>query len=307
MTQYILEHPKELINHINSITCVDSTHYFSQLVRIKSIVPKQTNILKRYTLLPSVLIEIVDSYAEDNTESIITQVQRNIIYAPNIQNKCASQNVHIHFWFYVPTNSSTFWFMICINFTPRQCNDQNKCKTCNESYNSTLYIVHTDNNVLERKVSGHKMNDTNYHYQRILAKTLKKPNKYFGAYENFNDTIRHVMACHDYVMPPCHLFFNQYSSNMQQFHNIINNNSKRKNQIMVEDCKYYKKTDCYNHITVTSCETNSVMYIVKDKETLTKIISISKLLYDFINNQMKNICDDNIKVQELIASYDNKY
>lgn len=99
------------------------------------------------------------------------------------------------------------------------------------------------------------------------------------------------------------LFFNCFSDQMQQNHNKIKHNTsnihKLKNSTYISKCKYNEKQKCYDHITINKHKIIMTRHIINNHEKLTKLITISNMLYEIINEQFKHVCNDRAKVKKL--------
>lgn len=106
----------------------------------------------------------------------------------------------------------------------------------------------------------------------------------------------------------CNHFFNCYSDQTQQNHNKIDHDSPSvykygKNTYITEDCKYYKESNSYDHVMVNKSRTKLIQYNVVNHEKLSNVIAINKTLYETINKQIKRMCNDYTKIEQIISTH----
>lgn len=331
MIQYVIEHPTELIDYISSINTDNDLN-----VRLKSINLEHTNVLINCTTIPSVLIDIISSYANDEINICIKQ---HIINATNYYGYHNNhyQSVEMNYDFFTNNINNhnscdfreySFQFNCCIYFERlhfKQLDNNNRKDIL--KYKSLLHHQFIANDVIECDISN-RMNDFENsncytHASSFLRKIFDNSNKYFYFAENKfknnfknktfdNEQHNYDKYCRWYLFDKNmifdeKLFFNCYSENTQQYYNKINNNlssiDTNKNEDCKEDCKYDKDNDCYRQVKINGHSANLAQYKIKNYDKLTNIIAINKILYEFVNKYFKQLCDDRAKLEQLISNH----
>lgn len=311
MTQLVLEHSDKLTDYINNIEDTKSIN-----VRLKSICPEpeRSNVLITFTTLPQVLINIINAYADDLYDIRITRKIINYHEYCNINDRYV-RRVHIHFNF----DAHSFQSLCCIKFKYIQYSSV--------VYKSLLNTLIKDNNVIEYKLFEYTRR---FQYYEELFRRQQFLKQLFKESDYWTDQNKNVVVCNN-LNKYCHdcnkndydndninfdlmnafdsnLFFNCFSNNTQQKHNIIKHDTpriRRKDGVtyIVENCEYNKKTNKYEHILVNEKVTKMAQYEIKNYDQFTNILIINKILYEFVNKQMKNMSNDYDKIQRLYKVY----
>lgn len=249
------------------------------------------------------LINLIDAFTNDIFEIVIS---RNIIRA-------TPRQTHVDFNF----NTKLFRSKYCVKIVDLIYEIEPY-----SGYESLLNTFITNDRILEYKMFLIKMRDERTNLaqrQKLLKKHFKQSNIVFKTCDNLND---YCNICHDerYCNDRCSscrfndgftedstfdsiLFFNHHNLITQQHHNTIKHVSPRIKKhpydgiCIVEDCKYNKKTKCYEHILVNNSTSRMTQYKIIDLEEFTNILVVNKILYELIDKQMKNLSDD--KLQEM--------
>lgn len=314
-SHFVIENLDDLTKYISNIYTKDIA-YNNINIRLKSVNLKQMNLLRKQTMLPLVIINIIDSYMIDE---INVCVYRYISKIQNVNNrKLREQNVHIDYIFVIKNstiNFDTYSFqsLCCIRFNRFRQNDWPAIRPDILTYESLLNSRVCDNDIIEHKSFKYlrkRDKDTVEKYKSrhaFLKKVSVRPDKYFIDCIVPNSEFR---KCRD--MADCNLFFNCYVQTTQQDNNEfkIDHDTPgikiiRKNKYTIEKCKYYKETDCYKQFSVNECQARMTQYKVINPKKFMNVLVINKLLYETVNTQMKNICIDNEKVQNMNLVHDS--
>lgn len=292
MTHCFLENPNELIHYI-----IGANNNVINNIKINtnSINSTLLNDLITYTMLPTVLIEIVKLYIN---EDINLCIRKNILEARNYYStQYVDQRIHMHYKLFTNNNSNTHSFSLdyCI---VSHLNDL--CLPRRTSYRSVVCCCLIDNNIFEYKIARH----------RTLFNTDLD-----SVFKTFNENIvqyRIKYQCddvhkQDYEPFDMNSFFNCFSNTTKQYHNLIERELSSNHIIkncystyIIEECKYDSVLDCYNSVLICGYQVTLVQYKINNHKNLTDIISINKLLFEIIDKQTKPICDNYTKAQRLI-------
>lgn len=297
MAQIICEHPHELRYFIDNLDKVKTVN-----VRFRSVYPSRiTSLIKTFecltihTPLPQVLIQIIDSYGGEVYDILIT---RNIVGVQGLYRR----DIHMHFNF----DTDVFRSLCCIKF-----------KYGGESeYGSILNTLINDDKILEYKMFQSEKRENPIlldQQQKLLKNYLKQSNIRLKACDSINeycdncdnDHSTHVGFDRNYAFNSI-LFFNNYSMNTRQYHNMIKHISPRNinldngNIWFTEDCKYIKKTNCYKHVLVSDFSSKITQYKIVDHAQFTNILKINKILYEFIDREMKEKSHYYFKIEPLL-------
>lgn len=304
MTQFIFEHSDALTNFINDsqdISQIIDMHSEEQKIQIKSINLERLNKIILHTTLPQVLIEIIDSYVNDKI---------NLYVSRHFQYQDPEQRLHVHFVCHINDASIDFDTYIfnevccCIKFKHNEINNGYSSSLNFHHYNHYTY-AHNTIECYEYKTFTYNLvlvNRYEYKYQDARLKEIfENHDKHFCKCKNPCDP-NYVQDCHSLDL---NLFFNCYSKNSQQLNNEIKHDSpsikiQNDESYVVENCKYYNDSEYYKQARVTPYTTKLAQFKIINHVKLTNTIAIYKLLFETINTQMKQICDDHEKVQQLI-------
>lgn len=300
MAQFIFEqfHELTLMKYIEDVDNIKNIN-----IQLRSSWQERFNVLTINIALPQTLIQIIDAYVVDVFNILISR-----------HNICTRHNqMHMHFNF----DTDSFESTCCIKFrNPRIYYSTITHDSCG-AYNSVLNTFITDNEVLKYKIfhnKKHKYSKKLSQQQKILKTHFKQVNNYFKAYHNCNNcTNTYCNICVNAYRNICidnddhvdfdqmllfdsALFFNCYSMNTQQIHNTIKyipSGHKKHNDgniYITEDCTYNNKTDCYKQIVVTNKTSKMMQYKIINHKRFTDILVVNKILYEFIDTLMKQMC-----------------
>lgn len=310
MTQFILENPDKLIKFINNIDTIQSNFNAvldSINVQLKTINPERSNNLILYTMLPLVIIEIINSYVNDEINLCVEQ--NRIEYYTDLIQYSLSNVTSIPYKYYkfsannsyIDNNTYSFQFAQYITNVARS----NDCFHQNMSRKSSLHICFTDNNIFEYKnilrlnpfkIKKKRKNALGKHWDLHLNTKHKKTHNEYKRRKSHLKTIsndfdkyfanrKSVLDCY-FVRNKIDLiqFFNCFSANTQHQHNIIESESRsNKDKILViEKCKYDNELKYYNYVSLGYSTIKMAQYKINNHEMMTNVISIIKLLYDTI-------------------------
>lgn len=268
---------RSLINDQMNLQLIDS-HFIDDIAKIIAI--------------PKVLLEIVNSYLQIQIQIHVTK------YNINNYQYIEKQQHHAHFKFIISNDflNIKFALVYCFYFF-REWDIRSEGISIAKSVYDTFSHCCADDDTFERKLFVHR-NEQNfvkdiknkYDAERLifLTNAFVNPDKYFTI-----DKISLNDKYHDIKNPHCgdvlndNIFFNCYSKNTHQNHNMIRNNFQNINDDKyfnhVELCKYDENSNNYNYIFVRQYTTKMVKYKVKNHKKMSCIIAINKLLYDIIH------------------------
>lgn len=312
--RFIFERPDELIKYINEDN-FDWNKYEYKDINLQLVSPNlELEILSNltnYTMLPLVLINTIILFIDNK---INLRVKKRVVSKTHMWFESSKHSQPIEVYFDIFTDSFRFKCYVCYNHCTYYGGQNN-------IYLSTLHLCNIDNNILEYKVIKRKKEHCSLDYKYALFDEIfNDPDKYFAKNLNkfivkrddFKEYLNYGLV-DEYFMYSrsfdCNLFFNCYSKNTQQSYNIIKHDSPcikkttRCDIKNIEDCKYKKISDIYEHVSVEDKQIKLAQYQIKNYRKLTNIISIIKLLYETINEHMKDMCNDYEKNHDFINAH----
>lgn len=303
MAQIVLKHPDKLIQYIDQIPIKSDPYVKNIIIQLEFINPSCTNILVHQTSLPYILIEIINSYSNELLD----------IYVDQINSGQIDGEYHKHIGFTSIKNN-----FLALSFSIVQCFSfwyiKNKGKI---EHRAASNIYNISDSIIEQRFFDKKVSDyANKYSYNIKQYNIKQYNiKQILSNESINwhhkskHAINYFVNCTGYDIANHNIFFNKYCEKTNQKHNIIEHNFPNinidKNNDSVndidDDCKFIKNLDCYVQISVKKNRINMIEHKIKNHEKLTDIIAINKLLYDFVEKRVIDLCHN--FYYEYIASF----